>query len=123
MLWFCTRLRELQEALSAATITLEISGRNPRVAAPQRAGDECAPARADPRDQRGADKAHVAAGASGLLCRDYKVGKPRTLWSGIAPAWSPRVTDDPSGFTAIAPLAQFEPDPERRLEPFVVGIA
>jgi len=29
----CTRVRELQEALSAATIALEISSRNSRVAA------------------------------------------------------------------------------------------
>jgi hypothetical protein len=32
----CTRIRELQEALSAATIALEISSRNSRVAALQK---------------------------------------------------------------------------------------
>jgi hypothetical protein len=36
MLWCCRRVHELQEALSAGTIALEISSRNSRVAALQK---------------------------------------------------------------------------------------
>jgi hypothetical protein len=41
----CSRVRELQEALSAAMIALEISSRNARVQALQNRWDGCAPAR------------------------------------------------------------------------------
>jgi hypothetical protein len=68
----CTRVRELQEPISAVTIALEISSRNSRVAALQKRWDRLR-ARLDLiLDQRGADMADLPGGATGLLCRDYK---------------------------------------------------
>jgi hypothetical protein len=67
----CSRVRELQEPISAAVIALEISSRNSRVAALQKRWD--ARARLDLiLDQRGADMADLPGGASGLLVRDSK---------------------------------------------------
>jgi hypothetical protein len=68
----CSRVHEPKEALSAATIALEISSRNSRVAARQNRWD-CLRAGLDLiLDQRGADMADLPGGASGLLVRDSK---------------------------------------------------
>jgi hypothetical protein len=53
----CTRLRELQEALSAAMIALEISSRNSRLAALQKRGDRLRAGLDLILQQRGADMA------------------------------------------------------------------
>jgi Terminase small subunit len=72
----CSRVRELQEAISASTIALEISTRNARVTALQKRWDRLRSGLELILDQRGAEMAHVSGGASGMLCRDYK-GKER----------------------------------------------
>ena len=65
-------VHELQEALSAAMIALDISSRKGRVAALQKRWDRLR-ARLDLiLDQRGADMAVLPGGASGSLVRDYK---------------------------------------------------
>jgi hypothetical protein len=75
----CSRVRELQGALSAGTIALEISSRNARVAALRKRWDRLR-ARLDLiLDQRGADMADLPGGASGLLAKDCK-GKQPTGW-------------------------------------------
>ena len=73
----CSRIRELQEALSAATIALEISSRNSRVAALQKRWDRLRAGLDLILDQRGADMADLPGGASGILARDSK-GKEAT---------------------------------------------
>jgi hypothetical protein len=65
-----SRVRELQETLSASTIALEISSRNARVQALQKRWDRLRAGLDLPLDQRGADMADVSGGASGLLVRD-----------------------------------------------------
>jgi hypothetical protein len=70
------RLREPQEALSAATIALEISSRNARVAALQKHWDRLRAGLDLILDQRGADLPDLPGGASGLLVRDYKGQEP-----------------------------------------------
>jgi len=67
----CSRIRELQEALSAATIALEISSRNARIAALQKRWDRLRAGLDLILDQRGPDTADLPGGASGLLVRDY----------------------------------------------------
>jgi hypothetical protein len=73
----CSRIAELQEAISAEVITLEISSRNARVTSLQKRWDRLRDALVLVLDERGADMAEVPGGASGLLCRDYK-------WKGAA---------------------------------------
>ena len=68
----CSRVHALQEALSAATIALEISSRNMRVAALQKRWDRLRAGLDLILQQRGADMADLPGGASGMLCRDYK---------------------------------------------------
>jgi len=68
-----------QAELSAATIALEISGRNARVAALQKRWDRLRAGRELVLDQRGAGMADIPVGASGLLVRGYKGRKP-TGW-------------------------------------------
>jgi Terminase small subunit len=67
-----SRIRELRETLSAATIALEISSRNSRVAALQKRWDRLRSSLELLLDERGKDMADVPGGASGLLCRDWK---------------------------------------------------
>src|SRR5450759_4033955 len=68
----CSRLHELQEALSAVT-ALEISSRNPRVAAAlQKRRDRLRAGLGLILGQRGADMADLPGGASGMLVRDCK---------------------------------------------------
>ncbi len=66
----CSRIRELQETLSAGTIALEISSRNARVQALQNRWDKMRRV----IDERAAspDFADVPGGTTGLLCKDYK---------------------------------------------------
>jgi hypothetical protein len=81
----CSRVREPQEALSAATIALEISSRNARVAAFQKRWDRLR-ARLDLLlDLRGADMADLPGGASGLLARDFKGRNADRLVTRINP--------------------------------------
>jgi hypothetical protein len=66
--------------LSAATIALEISGHNSRVAAALQKRRDRLRAGLDPiLDQRGADMDDLPGGASGLLCWDYK-GREADRW-------------------------------------------
>ena len=68
----CSRVRELQETISASTIALEISSRNARVQALQERWDYMRAGLDLILNQRGADMADLPGGASGLLCRNYK---------------------------------------------------
>ena len=68
----CSRVRELQETISASTIALEISSRNARVQALQERWDYMRAGLDLILNQRGADMADRPGGASGLLCRNYK---------------------------------------------------
>ena len=77
------RLRELQEALSAGIIALEISSPNSRVAALQTRWDRLRAGLGLILDQRGGDMADLPGGASGLLCRDYKGKKADKLVTRI----------------------------------------
>jgi hypothetical protein len=61
----CSRVHELQEALSAGTIALEISSRNSRVAALQNRWDRLRAGLDLVLDQRGANMADPPGGASG----------------------------------------------------------
>jgi hypothetical protein len=71
--------------VSAATLALEISSRNARVAALQKRWDRLRAGRDQVLDQRGADMAAVPGGASGLLCRDYKGKEADRLVTRIDP--------------------------------------
>jgi hypothetical protein len=71
-----SRIRELPEALSAATIALEISSRNCRVVALQKRWDRLRVGLDLILGQRGADMADLPGGASGLLVRGYRERKP-----------------------------------------------
>jgi hypothetical protein len=82
----CARIREIQETLSAGTISLEISSRNARVTALQKRWDRLRTAVDLILQQRGADMADVPGGASGLLMRDYKGKEGDRLVSRIDPA-------------------------------------
>jgi hypothetical protein len=62
----CSRVHDPQEALSAATIALEISSRKGRVAALQKHWDRLRAGLELVLDQRGADMAEVPGGASGF---------------------------------------------------------
>jgi hypothetical protein len=97
------RIRELQEAVSADVISLEITARNSRAKALQkrwhglRAGLDLI------LDQRGADMADLPGGSSGMLCRDYKgrstmsqaLNRLRTMVS--PPEYSSPMPRPPSG--------------------------
>jgi hypothetical protein len=69
---FAHRSVGLREALSPATITLEISSRNARVAALQKRRDRLRAGLDLTLDQRGADMADLPGGASGLPVRDCR---------------------------------------------------
>ena len=75
----CSRVRELQDGLSAAMIALEISSRNARVAALQKRWDRLRVGLDLILNQRGADMADLPDGASGLLVRGCK-GKEPISW-------------------------------------------
>jgi len=81
MLWFGTRVHELQEAPSAATIALEISSRNSRVAALQKRWDRLRAGLYLILDQRGADMADLPGGASWLPVATTRARKPIGWWS------------------------------------------
>jgi hypothetical protein len=81
----CSRVRQLQEALFAGMIALEISSRNARVAALQKRWDRLRSGLDLILDQRGAEMADLPGGASGLLVRDYKGKKADRLVARIAP--------------------------------------
>jgi hypothetical protein len=68
----CSRVRGPQETLSAATIGLEISSRNSRVAALQSRWDRLRAGLDLILDQGGADMASLPGGASRLQVRGYK---------------------------------------------------
>jgi gamma-glutamyl phosphate reductase len=72
MLWFSSRVHESQEALSAATIALEIISRNARVQALQERRDYLRASLDLILNQRGADMADLPGGTSGVLVRDCK---------------------------------------------------
>jgi hypothetical protein len=79
------RVHELQEALSAAMIALDISSRKGRVAALQKRWDRLR-ARLDLiLDQRGADMADLPGDASGLLVRDDRGKESDVLMTRRAP--------------------------------------
>ena len=84
----CSRVRGLQETISAATITLEISSRNARVQALQKRWDHLRASLDLILNQRGADMADLPGGASGMLVRGYKARKPTGWWRASPPAWS-----------------------------------
>jgi hypothetical protein len=81
----CSRVHELQEALSAAAIALEISSRNARVAAFQERRDRLRTGLDLVLDQRGADMADLRGGTSELLVRDYKGRNADRLVTRLAP--------------------------------------
>ena len=81
----CSRVHELQEALSAATIALEIPSRNARVRALQKRWDRLRAGIDLILDQRGAGMADIPGGASGLLCRNYKGKEADRLVTRIDP--------------------------------------
>jgi hypothetical protein len=65
----CSRVRELQDGLSAATISFEISGRNSRVGALQKRWDRLRSGLQLILDQGRGDMADLPGGASGLPMR------------------------------------------------------
>jgi hypothetical protein len=67
----CSRVRELQDGLSAGTIALEIASRNARVAALQTLGPPARRPRPDPRSM-GRRYGGRPRGAGGLQVRGYK---------------------------------------------------
>jgi len=78
------------EALSAATIALEISNRNSRVAALQKRCDRPRAGLGLILDERGADMTDLPGGASGLLRQGLQgqerepAGDPHRSWRGFA---------------------------------------
>jgi hypothetical protein len=81
----CSGGRELEEALSAATIALEISSRNSRVAALQKRWDWLRACLDLILNQRGADMTDLPSGASGRLCLDCKGKNADRLVTRIDP--------------------------------------
>src|ERR1035437_5135045 len=79
------QVHELEEALSAAMIALEISRRNSRVAALQKRWDRLRSGLDLILQKRRADMADLPGGASGLLYRDYKGRRADRLVVRIAP--------------------------------------
>jgi len=71
--------------LSTATIPLEISSRNARVAAFQKRWDRLGASLELILDQQGADMVDIPGGASELLCRDYKGKKADRLTTRTDP--------------------------------------
>jgi hypothetical protein len=76
MLWVCSRVRELH---SAATVTLEISSRNSRVAALQKRWDRLRAGLDLILDQRGAEMADLPGASAGCWCAATRARKP-TNW-------------------------------------------
>jgi hypothetical protein len=74
MLWFAHVVRELQEA--GATIALEISSRNSRVAALQKRWDRLRAGLDLILDQRGPTWPMCPAAPAGCWCAAKKAGKP-----------------------------------------------
>jgi hypothetical protein len=72
----CSRVRELQEALSAAIVAFEISSRNERLAALQRRWDRLRVGLDLMLQERGADVVDPPGGASGMLCGTTRAGGP-----------------------------------------------
>jgi hypothetical protein len=97
----CTRLRELQEALSAVTIALEISSRNARVQALQKRWDYLRASLELILDQRGAATADIPGDAKDLLCRDYKGRRPIGWYSASTRARSRRSPNSVAEFPHI----------------------
>jgi hypothetical protein len=81
----CSRLHKLQEALSAATIALEISSRNARAAAVQKCWGRLRAGLDLISQQRGADTAGVPGGESRLLVGDSKGKEADRLVARIDP--------------------------------------
>jgi hypothetical protein len=81
----CSRLHELEGALSAATIAPEISSRNSRIAALQKRWARLRAGLGLILDQRGADMVDIPGGASGMLCRDYKGKEADRLVTRVDP--------------------------------------
>ena len=79
MLWFAPGSASCRKPFSSATIALEISSRNARVAALQKTLGPPARRPGLIWQKRGADMAEVPGGVSGLLARDYK-GKNAAGW-------------------------------------------
>ena len=86
------QVRELQEALSAATIALEISSRNARVAAFQESWDLLRAGLELLLGQQGADMIDLPGGASGLLVRDFPPTFGGTEMSGYLPRLAPEIS-------------------------------
>jgi hypothetical protein len=78
----CGRIRELQEAVSADVISLEITARNSRVKALQKRWDRLRAGLDLLLQHRGADMADLRGGASGMLL-------PRLQWEGSRPGRLP----------------------------------
>jgi hypothetical protein len=88
----CSRVREPQEALSAATIELEISSRNARVTALQQRSDRPRAGLELVLDQRAPTWSTLPDGANGMLVRDYTGKEADRLMTRIDPGvtrWSP----------------------------------
>jgi hypothetical protein len=94
-----------QAELSAATIALEISSRNSRVAALPKRWDRLRAGLDLILDQRGADMADLPGGASGLLCPDYKGKEADRLLTRI----------DPDAVSPLAELRGHERQPAEEL--------
>src|ERR1019366_5205711 len=86
------QVRELQEALSAATIALEISSRNARVAAFQESWDLLRAGLELLLGQQGADMIDLPGGASGVLVRDFPPTFGGTEMSGYLPRLAPEIS-------------------------------
>ena len=106
----CQRVPELHEPISAATVALEISSRNARVAALQKRRD-CLRTGLDLiLDQRGAGMADLPGGASGLLVCDSKGKEADRLVTRIE---EPKVIDaSPTAITLALLLTDEELDEE-----------
>jgi hypothetical protein len=89
----CSRVRELQETISAGTIALEISSRNSRVAALQKRWDRLRAGLDLILDQWGAGMADIPGGASGSLVRGYKGKEADRLVTRIDPGVVSLVAD------------------------------
>ena len=68
----CARIKELQGTILDATIKLEISNRNARVAELQDRWDFLRAKLRTLLEERGKDMADLPGGSTGLICRDYK---------------------------------------------------
>jgi hypothetical protein len=91
MLWFAQGVHELQEAISAVTVALEISSRNSRVVALQKRWER--PARRPGSARRGHGR-RTRRRQRGCWCASTRARKPTRLVTRIDPGagsrWSPR---------------------------------